>query len=245
MPANQSTNEHNVVNLGELISNISTFKAKYSPTRSEFIIESLRLLKEKSEAANEAVTDAEITLQSSQTARSSGFIGFDPLITRVINALRISGASAQSIAQAEAIVRDLRGKRASAIASDEDVAAAKEKGTAINQITRHINTFESKYSNFLILIIFLGTIPVYKPNEEDLSVTSLNARYISMKNADEQCSEAQVAIDAARANRDKVLYAEGTGMVDIALGVKTYVKSAFGASSNEYMAISSIAFIKR
>ena len=43
-------------------------------------------------------------------------------------------------------------------------------------------------------------------------------------------------------SRNKELYTPETGLVDLALEVKNYVKSVFGASSPEYKQISGIEF---
>ena len=245
MSTNQASNQNNVNNLEVLINKITNFKTGYNPTRAEFSTENLSQLKTRAQTSIDAVTDAEIVLQSAASARTEVFRGFDPFITRVINAIRISGASPQSITQAESIVRELHGKRASAIATDAEIAEAKEKGVEINQITRHINTIQSKLTNFNILIKYLETLSAYKPNETDLTVASLTTRYTTMKETNEQYIAAEAKAYAARSARDKILYAEGTGLVDIAQGVKTYVKSAFGATSDEYLSISGITFTKR
>ena len=47
-----------------------------------------------------------------------------------------------------------------------------------------------------------------------------------------------------RIARDKVLYAEGTGLCDIALDIKNYVKSVFGATSPQFKQVSEVRFTK-
>ena len=45
-----------------------------------------------------------------------------------------------------------------------------------------------------------------------------------------------------RIARDEVLYADGTGLVDLAGLVKKYIKSLFGADSPQYEQISGLKF---
>jgi hypothetical protein len=45
-------------------------------------------------------------------------------------------------------------------------------------------------------------------------------------------------------NRDQLLYGEETGMVDVAMDVKNYVKSVFGAISPQYKQVSRLRFTK-
>jgi hypothetical protein len=54
----------------------------------------------------------------------------------------------------------------------------------------------------------------------------------------------EAALNVARMARNTLLYTKNTGLVDVALGVKLYVKSAFGATSPEYKSISDIQFTK-
>jgi len=52
------------------------------------------------------------------------------------------------------------------------------------------------------------------------------------------------AYSNARIDRNKVLYTDNTGLVDLALEVKKYVKSVFGAGSPQYKQVSGIKFKK-
>ncbi len=244
MSTNQTGHEQNVVNLGVLNTRIATFGEAYNPSRSELFLLSLTKLQADGEAVIVLFVADESKLKNAIAARTLAFYGFDELVTRAINALRISGASAQTIQQAEAIVRDLRGKRASAKLTDEEILAAKEKGEEVKQVTLHNNTIDSKIENFAKFIQFLSTIAEYKPNETDLTVTALNARLTSLKTSNAAYQTADAALDATRLTRDVLLYTDGTGLVDTALDVKIYVKSAFGATSPQYKQISDIVFTK-
>ena len=55
---------------------------------------------------------------------------------------------------------------------------------------------------------------------------------------------AEVVYSNARISRNSVLYAENTGLVEIALEVKKYVKAIFGATSPQYKQVSGIKFKK-
>lgn len=50
------------------------------------------------------------------------------------------------------------------------------------------------------------------------------------------------ALDSARDARNAELYTPNTGLVDVALSAKTYVKALFGVNSTEYKRIASIEF---
>jgi len=244
MSTNQTGHVQNLVNLGVVINHLGTFQNNYNPSRNNLTIDGLTHLKSDGEAVLAYVTSAEISCKNSIAARSSSFDNLDSLITRTINAIRISGAPAQTIQQAETIVRQLRGKRATAKPISKEAAATKEQPAEIVQNTLHNTTMDSKIENFNKLIQFLIGIAEYKPNEADLTITSLNAKLADLKTTNASYVAAIAALDAARLERNTILYAENSGVVDVALSVKLYVKSVFGAKSPQYKEISDIVFTK-
>jgi hypothetical protein len=235
--------EQNVVNFGILIDRVSTFP-NYNPPRTDLTIEAMAALKEQANTTNNAFATAQSQFKKSISSRSTLFDGFDSWVTRVANAIRISGAPAQSIAQAESIIRDLHGKRASDKLTDAELAAAKEKGEEVNQITVHNSTIDRKLENLGTLAAFLTDTPEYKPNEADLTLAAIKTKHASLKTANEAYSKADAALDAARIARDQVLYNNKPNLFDTVRDVKLYAKSAYGASSAQYKSISDITFTR-
>jgi len=235
-------NDQNMIKFGNLITYVSTLGNSYNPSVESLSIAGLNLLKQQGQTSIDFVNSYEINYKNAIAARITTFDGFDSQVTRAINALRISGVSEPTLEQAEAIVRELRAKRASDKLSADEIAAAKEKGSEIKQNTLHNATFDRKIENFSKLVLFLSAIPLYKPNEPDLSVEGLNARLTDMRTKNTDKTLADANLGAARRNRDVILYAKKTGLIDTALKAKLYVKSVFGAGSKEYKQISDISF---
>jgi hypothetical protein len=244
MNTNQAGHEQNVVNLGLMISRVNAFQAGYVPSRVDFTIPNLVGLKTSGETVINSWILAEDVQKNSISARTLVFIDFDGIVTRSINALRISGASEKTIEQAEAIVRELRSEKASGGPTKEEIAAAKAKGEELKHNVLHNSTFDSKVENFKKYVQFVGLEPAYNPNEADITITALNNKLLAIKTANENFNNTESALNVARMARNTVLYTKNTGLVDIALGVKLYVKSAFGATSPEYKSISDIQFTK-
>lgn len=85
--------------------------------------------------------------------------------------------------------------------------------------------------------------PSYTPNETILqtaTVTFFKINTLTTKN--NEVATAYTQVSNSRIQRDKTIYAKEDGIVDIALEVKKYVKSLFGATSPEYAQISGIEF---
>ena len=237
-----SGNEQNVVNLDALIAVIRTFGPAYNPSKSWLTIPGLTELLEEGKYETNAANIAEVIYNNALSARSMAFDGFDGLITRSINALRILGVPAQTLTQAEALVRELRGKRASALLTDEELAAAKAEGNNAKQVVRHNSTTKSRLENMGKYILLLESIPDYKPNETELATSALRAKMEDLKTKHAQVVVSETTFDAARLSRDTLLNADITGLVYNAKNAKTYIKSVFGATSAQYKQVSGIKF---
>lgn len=242
--SNLSGNEQNVTNLGLLITVVNTFGRTYNPPKPSLTIPGLTELLEKGKLEINAANIAEVTYNNALSARTVAFDGYDGLITRSINALRIMGVPAQTLAQAEALVRELRGKRASELLSEEELAEAKAEGNTAKQVVKHNSTFNSKLENSEKYILLLESIPDYKPNEPELTTPALRSKLVDLKVKHEQLVSAVAAFDAVRLSRDSMLYADNTGLVYNGQNAKTYTKSVFGANSPQYRQVSAIKFYK-
>jgi hypothetical protein len=53
-----------------------------------------------------------------------------------------------------------------------------------------------------------------------------------------------MALNNSRAERNELMYKPVNGMVDVALDVKSYVKSIFGTSSLQFKKVSGLEFTK-
>jgi hypothetical protein len=103
-------------------------------------------------------------------------------------------------------------------------------------------SFDSRIDNFDKLIKLLTSITLYAPNEADLKVTALTAVLTDLKAKNLAVTTAEVPLNNARISRNDTLYKANAGLVDIALDVKTYIKSVYGATSPQYKKIRKIKF---
>ena len=245
MSVNQTGHVQNLVNLGIVINHVGTFQKNYNPPREILTVGGLNKLKSEGDAILASVNSAENIYKNAISARTASFDNFNGLVTRAINGLRISGASAHTILQAETIVRELRGKRVATKVAAKEAISNKGNGTEMVQNTLHNTTMDSKIENFNRFIRFLSGIVEYKPNESDLIISALDTKLAELKTTNAGYVLAIAALDSARLERNSILYAENSGVVDVALSVKQYVKSAFGALSPQYKQISDIKFTKQ
>ena len=87
-------------------------------------------------------------------------------------------------------------------------------------------------------------ILVNKNERESFKLTIKNNKLAALNLVNAASKTAEALAEAARVQRDTVLYAAKTGLVAIAMDSKLFVKSAYGARSPQYKSVSSILFTR-
>jgi len=245
MNTNKKSHQQNVDNIEKLTKQVATFVPAYNSSEPRLSIANQLQLKLSGDEVLDGVMVAESDCDHAVAARTTAFEGFDGLVTRVANGIRISEVSDQTISQTESIVRDLRNKRAEEIIPPAETADGKEDEEQAKHNKIRNGSFSTRVENFNRLLKLLLTIAAaYRPNEEDLNIESLKNRYEALKNANSVCISKDADADAARRQRQIVLYAPKTGLVPVGTDVKLYVKSAYGATSPEYKSVRGLTFTK-
>ena len=227
----------NVDNLGLLIANIASYGDRYKPTKPSILLEALKKMEADGRAAVLAVNDAMPIYSRATIERDNAFDPLGQLVTRSLNSLRASSSSEQTDEAASAIVRKIRGNRTTA-------KAAAATDVKVATVSTSQQSYDSVIDNYERYIQYIAATPEYAPNEEDIKLPVLKALAVDLRAKNTACNNAKVAIDNARMARNRVLYTPLTGLVDVALDDKTYIKSLFGATSPEYKQVAKIDFTK-
>lgn len=88
------------------------------------------------------------------------------------------------------------------------------------------------------------SVPAYNPNETELQPASLNTFLTQLKSANQAVITATTPYLTAVQNRNNVLYAPDTGIIDLAQEVKKYVKSVETITLPEFRQISGLKFTR-
>lgn len=174
-------------------------------------------------------------------------IAFDPikgLSTRITNAFSVIDLPQETVDGAIEINRKIQGKRASP-KKDDKPAEGEQKGKGGKSISASQLSYDNNVKHLSDLIAWVALQPTYNPNETDLKVAALNTYKAKIDKANKDVIAGQVPYDNKLDARDALLYAPKTGMVDIALEVKKYAKSAFTATGAKYKQISGLKFTKQ
>ena len=245
MPKNSETGHaKNVANFAQLVTICTSYGAKYNPSNPALQLTQMNNSLTLAKDCMTALNTAQAALSNATAARIGVFKPFKQLVTRISNAAKASGVSKQTKDQVAALVRKLQGQRATPKMSEEEKQAALEAGQEIVEISSAQTSIDSLLENFDKLIKLLATITEYAPNETDLTVSSLTARYEDMFAKNQAVINAEQPLNNLRITRNELLYDENTGIANVANAAKLYIKSVFGATSPQYKQVSSLQFSK-
>jgi hypothetical protein len=232
----------NVANFEKLIIYCSGMGESYNPSRKGLLIESMQSQLSASRESVLLINDLLPAYKTAVAERIQAFKELESLVTKINNALKASGASNEMQASVQTIIRKLRGKRATPKKTDEQKKEAMESGKEIVEISSSQMSYDNRLNNLDKLIKQLSNITEYSPNEKDLQIKSLEGVYNQLSAKNKAVITAYMPLSNARIERNKLLYSENEGMIDIANGVKSYIKSIFGAASPQYKQLSNLKF---
>ena len=229
----------NVANFEDLISRCIGYGSQYNPSLNSIKITSLNTLR----VAALSILSTNVSAKTASiNAINNKEIVFKPLklmATRIMNALKASGAGDHTIKDARSINYKIQGVRVKAIEINENASDQ----------TKHISvsrqSVDSMIEHFEKLIDLLNSVPNYQPNENELSITGLNALLVTMKTVNTNVINTTTDLINSIIARNELLYQKQTGLVFIANEVKFYIKSVFGSKSSEYKEVSKIKFTLR
>jgi len=227
----------NVANFQDLITLVTAFGTAYNPAKAALKIPQLQALAMASNAKIADVVAKKTLYNNTVNDRMALFATLQPLSTRLINALKVTDATAAKIDDAKAFNRKIQGKRASAIATSADPASPPPSAISVSQLS-----YDQLIQHFAGFLSLLQSEPTYAPNETDLKTATLVAKQADMVLKNNTVTIAYAQVSTSRIQRNKTLYDPNTGLVATAAEVKNYVKSLFGPHSPEYAQISGIFF---
>lgn len=239
--ASQSETGHakNIASFEILITYCKGYGSNYNPANTTLSVDQLTSLN-GSTATALSVCAKKLTLFNYATdERMKAFSNLKPLATQIINALMASGVGSVTIDTAKTINRKLQGQRAGKAKLPVDA-----NGTPGGSVSASQLSYDNQIAHFNELIELLDSITDYQPNESALQVANLQVHLATLKGVNSAVIQSQTDWSNSRVVRDHLMYDVNTGMVDIALQVKAYVKSIYGASSKEFKQVSGVKFTR-
>ncbi|MDR1097216.1 MAG: hypothetical protein LBL57_03700 [Tannerella sp.] len=221
----------------QLIAVCKNFGPSYDPVPENLKIGSLMY---QLEIVKKSITAVDVAIPAYLVAdgeRMKKFALLPPLATRVQAAAIVLGLPDAVIVHIKEVVRKIRGQRAHKLEPSPDPNSEPARHISVSQVS-----FNEQIEHLNRLIALVESQPAYTPAESDLSVDALKTLLDEMRTTNSAVMAAEAPLTNLRQERDKLLYAPKTGMMDTALTVKKYVKAVFGASSPQYRTVNQIQF---
>lgn len=229
----------NLANFQSLIEFVSGYGTMYNPSKDTLKIPHLNLIATNAHAKLADVIQKNAEYNNAVNNRIIAYQNLRTLSTRLINALQATDAPKERVNNAKVFNRKLQGKRASSASIVTNLDTPAPVKISVSQ-----QSFDLQIQHFSALISVLKSEPSYTPNEDELKITTLNDKQADLMTKNNEVSVAYVNVSNSRIMRDRTLYDNTIGLVDVATEVKKYVKSIYGASSPEFNMIKGIRFRK-
>jgi hypothetical protein len=239
----ETGNAINVGNFNTLISYCTGFGTRYNPSNTALRVTNMQTLKQEAATALTAVNSKKVLYTTAVDDRAATFKMLTAYLSRIRSTMIACGASKAVLEDLRSIVNKIRGAKKKA---KEETAAEPDTNTPdpIREHSISQRSYVNIANHFNELVQLVGTVPAYDPNETDLTLDALGTFVEGLDDQNQQVTDTFIQLTLARITRDRLLYAEGTGLVDLGLASKNYIKAAFLAKSPEYMQVAPLKFTR-
>ena len=227
----------NVANFQDLIEFVTAYGATYSPSKSSLKIAALNAQHAAAAASLNNVISKNTEYNNRVNERMIAFSILKPLSTRLLNALEATDASDETIKDAKTFNRKMQGKKTSSGQTPTDPNQPAPTTMSTSQ-----QSYDQLIQHLAGLNAVLAAEPSYTPNENDLKVSTIDAKIADLTAKNTAVANAYATISNTRIERNEILYSPQEGLVETAGEVKKYVKSVFGATSPQFAQVKGIKF---
>ena len=238
MASNSETGHSvNISNFKMLNDKCTAFGAPYNPSNANLTIANMTALWTTGDTAHQTLTAA---IQAAKNPINDRQILFEPvekLVTKTLNYFKSTAASDQVKTDTKGLADRFRGYGGK-------VDKLPDGTPDPAQVSTNHQGYVQKADTFMQLVALYGSDANYAPNETDLKVATLTTLATAMKAANDNIGTIIAPLGMARITRDKALYADKTGMVDVAQDCKNYVKGVFGATTPETKTVTALKFTR-
>ena len=242
----------NVANLLRLNQLIATFGTTYNPSNVAIKTTALATLYTN---ANTKLSDVNTNYTNWKNATNARELAFDPLTkltTQILGALQSLGLPQQTIDDFESQVKKFRSSGSKLTKADAGIVvtppaekvAAPETTDEATTISTSQRSFDNQLQHFQKIILILQSVTTYNPNENAFKVTTLQTQLTNLITLNNAANTSYATLKNARIQRNTFFYAKDTGLLDIVKQTKAYIKSLYGASSQQYQAANAIKFTR-
>ena len=220
----------------------ASWGANYSPTNPILLLPSINALIAAAETAVDGLQIARTPYRNATAAAQIAFDKLSALVTRVMNALKVSGVSAAVVKDAETYARKIRGKRLSPAVPDNPATPDIDESEGTHSASQMSRT--QRVENLNALNLLLESTPLYAPNEDDLKTAELKTFATDLQAKIDAVNLTYTGYSNKLGDRDEVYYNADNSVVKVGNLFKKYAQAAFGSDSTEYNQVKDLEFKK-
>jgi hypothetical protein len=238
--ANETGHVKNVANLKTLITYLESLGAEYNPSEPAVQLPALQQLYTEANGSIASLTNVMPAYSTAVDEQEAAFEGLPKLSTKVSNAYK-AVAGEEAAQTVESLKKAINGTKGKSPSGDEAAKLAIDGKEPETRSTSQLS-YDNQQQNFEQMVQVVAAHPKYKPNEAELKVASLSTYSALLKTKTQAVDSAYTPVLKARNGRDKVLYLENNGVIDVVKSIKTYLKSVYGPSSPQIKYVNGLQF---
>lgn len=231
----------NVEAFEKLVGICTGYGVQYNPGQPNLRVENLSSIVNRARGALFNVSVAKTNFENATNSREVLFKEVDALAPRILAELKATPALTQTVSDARAMVRKIKG-----YTSALSPAATATKAEAPTPATTRARgtDFASVVAHFEKLLQTVATEPHYQPTLPELQVENLQATLNDLRQRNAAVIAATASLGKARRERNAVLYGGRGSLHGTAMAVKQQAKALFGVNSAATQAAVRIRIVK-
>jgi hypothetical protein len=214
--------------------------SKYAPTNPVLSIANMSALIASADNAGDTVQVTRTPYRNATSECEETFKPLGRLATRIIKSLKASGVSDLVIDDAKTYSRKILGQRKTPKKADDPKTANVNEAAVNHSVSQMSRTQLIEHLDSLRLLT--ESQDVYKPNEEDLKNSSLQAYSEDLKVKVQAVGSTFINFSNSLKDRDDILYDNEVNVVETGKLFRVYVEAAFGRNSNEWKQVKGLVF---
>jgi hypothetical protein len=223
----------NIANFKKIIKRCEQFGTNYNPPNPDITIANMTVKWTEADTAHSnyliKLEDTKIPINN----REILFERLDKTIVRTLNLYECTKASKQTKKDAKGLVKKITGSNVKIPRLENNLPDPKYVSNSQQSYVKKVDNFEQLWDLY-------KTDTNYAPNETVLTIASLESLLNNLKTANNEIGLLITHEIKYRTIRNHSLYDIETGVIDISLACKKYVRSLYGAKSPEAKSVTGI-----
>lgn len=237
----EQTKAKNIDNLSVMISVATELGAKYSTTNDLIKLDNFTAFRNGCADRQKSVNDVLPVEDKAIDERTIAFSEVPKKSTKILNAVKASGANEQAIGHLRTTLNSLRGFKVSA--NTPDISQPLPEGqTPKRTISASHRSYASMLENTDLFVEQVKAQTGFKPNEAEFKTAALEAWVADLTEKNNAAISAKSLVQSTRANRDDFMYNPTDGMQVRVNAFKAYIRSILEKDDIRFQLISKLRF---